>query len=88
MNGEEIRRAREARGMTQEQLATAIGVGVRTIRGWELDETVPRNRMGMLEKFFGVNDSEGQTAVNRASDAALLTELLRRAIEREHRATG
>jgi transcriptional regulator with XRE-family HTH domain len=85
MDGDEIRRLREARGLTQQQLAAAIGVGMRTIGNWERGETVPLNRMGMLEHFFGVA-VDRDDPLRSASDVSLLTELLRRAAERERRA--
>lgn len=85
MNGDEIRQQREARGMTQSQLATALGVGARTIGGWERGETVPKNRMGMLRRFFDLDRSESDDQIRGASDVILLAELLRRASEREAR---
>lgn len=40
-----IRAAREAAGMTQEQLARLLDVrSVRTVTGWELDGRLPRGR--------------------------------------------
>ncbi len=87
MNGSEIRRLRESRGLTQEQLARELRVGVRTIGGWERGEVVPKNRMGMLLDFVGVTDDEngGPDPLREASDLALLAELTRRAIDRERR---
>lgn len=76
--------------MTQAELATAIGVGKRTITGWENGETIPRNRMGMLERFFSVDDGGGGSEIRGLPDSALLGqmvrlsgELMRRAVERE-----
>jgi transcriptional regulator with XRE-family HTH domain len=74
--------------MTQEQLAQAIGVGHRTIGNWERGDTVPQNRMGMLEQFFGVDHDPSADAIRSAPEVALLTELLRRAVERERRAAA
>lgn len=82
MNGNEIRELREARGLTQQQLAQAIGVGGRTVGNWERGETVPLNRMGKLREFFGITASESADPIRSASDIALLTELLRRAEDR------
>lgn len=84
MNGTEIRRARERRGLTQQQLATAIGVGQRTIGNWERGETVPRSRMAMLEQFFAADAAaDPGDPIRSAPDVTLLAELLRRAAERE-----
>jgi transcriptional regulator with XRE-family HTH domain len=83
MNGTEIRRLREARGLTQQDLAAAIGVGLRTIGNWERGETVPQNRMGMLEAFFGLDGPvDSPDPIRTAPDVELLAELLRRAAAR------
>lgn len=84
MDGSTIRRMREARGWTQERLAKELGVGARTVGGWERGEAVPKNRMGMLYELFGQNGSDGTVdPLRAASDIALLSELLRRASLRE-----
>lgn len=88
MDGRQIRQAREARGLTQEQLAQAIGVGMRTVGNWERGETVPKNRLGMLLSFFGLDQAaDSDDPLRSASEITLLTELLRRAAERERRAS-
>lgn len=53
--GQRIRRARERKGWTQQQLAVAVGVGARTVGGWERGETVPLNRMARLEDVLGAD---------------------------------
>lgn len=73
--------------MTQPQLATALQVGPRTISNWESGATVPKNRLGMIREFFGL-DREG-SPLERASEVELAAELLRRLIDLERRrATG
>lgn len=67
--------------MTQMDLATAIGVGPRTVSNWERGETIPRNRLGMLREFFGVTNGDTDDPLRAASTVALLSELLRRASE-------
>lgn len=52
---ERIRRAREDKGLTQEQLAEAVGVSQRTIGNWERGASVPRNRLGRLENILDVS---------------------------------
>lgn len=80
MNGEEIRRAREERGLTQAQLAAAIGVGARTVQSWEAGAVVPRNRMAILERFFADDEEDrgGGPPLRHASDADLIAEVARR----------
>jgi len=85
MTGEQIRQARERRGLTQEQLAQAIGVGQRTVGNWERGATVPLNRMGMLREFFGIDEEDATDPIHTAPEVTLLAELLRRAADRERR---
>lgn len=82
VDGDEIRARREARGLTQQQLASAVGVGMRTVGNWERGENVPRNRMGMLREFFGLDGADSDDPIRAASEIALLAELLRRAEQR------
>jgi len=42
--GEKVRQARLTRGMTQAELATAVGVSLRTVVGYENMETYPKKR--------------------------------------------
>ena len=42
--GEKVRAAREARNMTQEQLADAIGMSKRMVSYWENHGKVPKSR--------------------------------------------
>lgn len=42
---EELRKARQDLGLTQEQWAQRLGVSVRTVSRWELGESAPRNKM-------------------------------------------
>lgn len=88
MDGAEIRQRREAQGLTQQQLATAVGVGMRTVGAWERGETIPQNRLGMLREFFGVDSDGSADPLRTASEISLLAELMRRAGERERRAVG
>lgn len=73
--GATIRRARERMRWTQQQLADAIGVAVRTVNDWENDRSYPRNSIGALEDVLRVNLTAAPVR-NRLSNAA--RELLRR----------
>lgn len=76
--------------MTQQELAAAIGVGSRTVSNWERGETVPKNRMGMLRKFFGIpagaeNGGNGEPRSDAdllAEASQIIAELSRRALRR------
>ena len=81
--GREIRELRERRGLTQHQLADALGTSARTVGNWERGESVPRNRMGMLREFFGLDVDAAADPLRSASEVALLGELMRRAVGRQ-----
>jgi transcriptional regulator with XRE-family HTH domain len=53
-----IRRARERKRWTQQQLADAVGKGVRTVNDWENGRTSPRSSIGALEDVLGISLSE------------------------------
>lgn len=92
--GDEIRRAREARRMTQADLATSLGVGKRTIGRWERSESVPRSALGALIRVLDLPsitdhpdgasdappmpDEQIETALRQASHLQILGELARR----------
>lgn len=51
----EIRRLREQRNMTQEELAKKIGVGRSTVAKWESGDNMPRaKQLIALSQFFEV----------------------------------
>jgi transcriptional regulator with XRE-family HTH domain len=56
--GTAIRRARERRGWTQQQLADEVGVSLRAVGDWERGRTSPRNAIGRLEQVLGISLSE------------------------------
>jgi transcriptional regulator with XRE-family HTH domain len=54
--GDRLALAREARMMTQEELARRLGVRLQTLRNWEDDRSEPRaNRLQMLAGILGVS---------------------------------
>lgn len=53
--GIRIRRARERKRWTQQQLADAVGAAVRAVGSWERGEAVPRNAIGALEELLGAD---------------------------------
>jgi transcriptional regulator with XRE-family HTH domain len=87
--GDRLFAAREAGGRSVAELARRIGVGDKTVRGWEDDQSEPRaNRMQMLAGLLNVSlrwlmTGEGpgvappvdETAPGAAPDAAALAEL-------------
>lgn len=75
---ETIRDRREALGWTQQQLADALGVSLRSVTAWERGEATPR-RLSDLNRVLGPAQP-GSTAppLDKASDAELVAELARR----------
>lgn len=57
--GSTVRRLRVERGLTQEQLARRIGVGLLTVGKWERDDSIPspENHIA-LAKALGVDPSD------------------------------
>lgn len=54
--GDRMAGAREAAGMTQEELARRLGVKLATVRAWEDDRSEPRaNRLQMLAGMLNVS---------------------------------
>lgn len=54
--GDRLTGAREAAGLSQSDLSKRLGVKVKTIRGWENDQSEPRaNKLNMLAGMLGVS---------------------------------
>lgn len=66
--GTRIRRARERRRWTQQQLADALTVSVRTVNDWENGRTQPRNSVGAIEHVLGIR-LDGRQEAEPISDA-------------------
>jgi DNA-binding transcriptional regulator YiaG len=64
ISAEEIKNGRERIGMTQKQLADAVGVSLRTVGSWERGESVPRNRAAMVAEILDLQ-IEGQRDFGR-----------------------
>lgn len=67
--GRRIKRARERKHWSQQQLADAIEAGVRSVGRWERGEAIPKNRIGALEAVLGINlDEPGNGQVMPQND--------------------
>jgi transcriptional regulator with XRE-family HTH domain len=54
--GDRVAAAREAAGMTQEQLAKRMGIKLKTLRAWEDDLSEPRaNKLSMMAGMLNVS---------------------------------
>jgi transcriptional regulator with XRE-family HTH domain len=53
--GSRIRRARERKRWTQQELADAVEVSRDAVVRWENDQRTPRNRIGALEEVLGID---------------------------------
>ena len=88
ITGRQLRRARERRGWTQEELAAQLGVTFRSVGNWERGE-VPANRQERIRQVLGGDleedpDQSGNPLANY-SNLALASELLRRLETAERR---
>lgn len=71
--GEKLRGLREERGLSQTELGNRVGLSLRTIRGYEVDNRYPQNRdvYARLAKALDVDESylinEGEAFVLEAA---------------------
>lgn len=84
-----IRRAREAAGLTQAELAERVSVDKRTVRNWEAGR-VPRNAIGAIERALGIDlsddvEDDRSPRLATATDAQLLASLADRLAERDRK---
>lgn len=78
--GARIARARQARDLTQAQLAGHLGVAESTVANWERGVSYPKRKLGKIEQFFGERldyDEPDGTRQPQASSSA--TQALNRA---------
>lgn len=81
IKGSDIRDARNRAGMSQEALAEAVGVTLRTIGNWERSATAPREKLPVLREILGDYLEQGESrspGLRIASDEELLKEIARR----------
>lgn len=87
--GDSIRRAREKRDWTQDELAHALGVSTMTIRNWEAGRHSPKNALARVEELLGIQLQEAAAdrgpSISKASDAQLIGELINRLHDRNAR---
>lgn len=68
--GDRLSGAREAAGLTQEQLALNLGVKLKTLRNWEEDLSEPRaNKLSMLSGLLNVSLTWLLTGEGKGLDA-------------------
>ena len=94
--GKEIRRLRNARGLTQEALAAALNVTAQTVSKWECGNSVPDVQLlPEIAVFFGVTidrlfamtpDQQLERIENRIYDRGLFDEAEQRQLEGQLRA--
>lgn len=91
--GKEIRRLRNARGLTQEALAAALNVTAQTVSKWECGNCVPDVQLlPELAVFFGVTidqlfamspEQQMERIENRIMDGGMISEAEQRQLERQ-----
>lgn len=80
ISGDQLRHARVAANLTQEELAELMGVTLRSVGNWERLSGVPRNQEGRLRSVLGghLGGDTPADSLTSYSDMALLAELGRR----------
>lgn len=80
--GQRIRRARNLRRMTMQELADAVGIGERTLRSIERDERPDARTIGLVEAYLGIEEPlpsrSASPPLHQATDAEIALEILRR----------
>lgn len=84
MIGERIKRARLAKGLTQQDVADGIGVSLISVSNWEVDKTIPKGpNLQKLADFLGVELSYltpfGDGSIVDFVNSELFKDLLREA---------
>lgn len=80
--GKRVKRARERAGLTQRQLAEAVGVDRKTVGNWEAGLSSPRSSLGRLEAVLGaygfvVDDGPPPPAAGADAVVHMIIEVLR-----------
>jgi transcriptional regulator with XRE-family HTH domain len=80
--GKRVKRARERAGLTQRQLAEAVGVDRKTVGNWEAGLSSPRSSLGRLEAVLGahgftVDDGPPPPATSADAVVHMIIEVLR-----------
>ena len=76
MTGDHLRAERGRLGMTQQEMADALGVGRRTVVAWEQDERpIPMSQQSRVEALFASRRINPLTAFGSVD---LLAEVIRR----------
>lgn len=75
MNAEKIRKKREELGLTQSELATLIGVSLRTIQNYEKDGVIPSSKYEILRNVL--NAGNGNITGDGNIDVKLIRKRMR-----------
>lgn len=86
-SGADLKRERQARRLSQAELAAILKVGARTVGRWESGEELPASALPAIERFLAGEPNTAPT-IDAATDAELLIELLARAEGRHRRTPG
>jgi transcriptional regulator with XRE-family HTH domain len=87
--GTRIRRARERKRMSQQQLADALGVSRGAVNAWENDRARPASSIGALEDILGIGlDGAPAARVISPQLRRLIRETLPGDPEAQRRVTG
>lgn len=83
VTGQDIRRARERRRLSQEKLAALLEVSSKSVGRWERGETIPKSALGAIEQILHLGEQPDEPGLSEASDAELLAEVALRLEQRK-----
>lgn len=78
LRGDELREAREAAGMTQQELGERLGRTLRSVGNWERSDRLPDTAERLLRRQFPEWFGRPAAPLSSVSDAQLLAEIARR----------
>jgi transcriptional regulator with XRE-family HTH domain len=88
LRGDELREAREAAGMTQQELGNRLGRTLRSVGNWERADRLPEAAERLLRREFPEWFGQPAVPLSSVSDAQLLAEIARRFERGRHERSG
>lgn len=69
----DIKKMRKNKGLTQSELAKAIGVDIKTVQNWEAGRPIPKTKYGILRAIFSQSSTLAPSVVESSSMVSVET---------------